>query len=175
LTCASSATRLRPTVGERFTARVSFPDPGVYWYHPRIREDYGQEVGLYANVLVEPADPDYGPPVHREVLLTLDDVLLEDGRVAPFSRSETTHAATGRFGNVLLASGETELSPTARRGEVVRFYLANTANTQVFNVTLPGARMKLVGGDQRRCRARGGRRRGPSRRWSMGSSTSPRS
>ena len=26
-------------VGERFTARVSFPDPGVYWYPPHIRED----------------------------------------------------------------------------------------------------------------------------------------
>ena len=35
----------------------------------------------------------------------------------------------------------------ARRGEVVRFYLTNTANTRVFNVRLPGARMKLVGAD----------------------------
>jgi FtsP/CotA-like multicopper oxidase with cupredoxin domain len=29
----------------------------------------------------------------------------------------------------------------------VRFYFTNTANTRVFNVTLPGARMKLVGAD----------------------------
>ena len=43
-------------VGERFSARVAFPDPGLYWYHPHIREDYGQEMGLYGNVLVEPAD-----------------------------------------------------------------------------------------------------------------------
>jgi FtsP/CotA-like multicopper oxidase with cupredoxin domain len=134
-------------VGERFSARVTFPDPGVYWYHPHIREDYGQEMGLYGNVLVEPADPDYWPPAHREVLLTLDDILLEDGKVAPFSRTETTHAAMGRFGDVLLASGETDLSLTARLGEVVRFYLTNTANTRVFKVALPGARMKLVGGD----------------------------
>ena len=54
-------------VGGRFTSRVAFPDPGVYWYHPHIREDYGQELGLYGNVLVVPADPDYWPPVHREV------------------------------------------------------------------------------------------------------------
>jgi FtsP/CotA-like multicopper oxidase with cupredoxin domain len=27
--------------GERYTAHVTFPDPGVYWYHPHIREDYG--------------------------------------------------------------------------------------------------------------------------------------
>ena len=48
--------------GERYTAHVTFPDPGVYWYHPHIREDYGQEMGLYGNVIVEPADPDYWPP-----------------------------------------------------------------------------------------------------------------
>ena len=135
------------TVGETFTARVTFPDPGLYWYHPHIREDYGQEMGLYGNVLVAPADPDYWPPVNREVLITLDDILLEDGKVAPFSRSETTHAAMGRFGDVLLVSGEPDLSLPAKVGEVVRFYLTNTANTRVFRVALPGARMKLVGGD----------------------------
>jgi len=133
--------------GERYTAHVTFPDPGVYWYHPHIREDYGQEMGLYGNVLVEPADPDYWPPVHREVALTLDDILIEDGKVAPFSRAETTHSAMGRFGNVLLIGGDTDLSLTARRGEVVRFYLTNTANTRVFRVALPGAQVKLVGGD----------------------------
>ncbi len=134
-------------VGESFTARVSFPDPGVYWYHPHIREDYGQEMGLYGNCLVEPADPDYWPPAHRELTLTLDDILLEDGKVAPFSRTETTYAAMGRFGDVLLVNGETELSLSAQLGEVVRFYLTNTANTRVFKVAMPGARMKLVGGD----------------------------
>jgi FtsP/CotA-like multicopper oxidase with cupredoxin domain len=134
-------------VGERFSARVSFPDPGVYWYHPHIREDYGQELGLYANVIVEPADPDYWPPAHREATLTLDDILLEDGKVAPFARAETTYAAMGRFGDVMLVNGETDLSLEAKLGEVVRFYLTNTANTRVFKVALPGARMKLVGGD----------------------------
>ena len=53
----------------------------------------------------------------------------------------------GRFGNVLLVGGETDLSLTARLGEVVRFYLTNTANTRVFKVALPGAQIKLVGGD----------------------------
>ncbi|MGE5746939.1 MAG: multicopper oxidase domain-containing protein [Solirubrobacterales bacterium] len=134
-------------VGERFTAHVSFPDPGLYWYHPHVREDYGQEIGLYGNVLVEPADPDYWPPAHREICLTLDDILLEDGQVASFSRSETTHSAMGRFGDVLLVNGESDLSLSAKLGEVVRLYLTNTANTRVFRVALPGARIKLVGGD----------------------------
>ena len=134
-------------IGGRFSARVPFPDPGVYWYHPHIREDYGQELGLYGNVLVEPAEPGYWPPVDREIVLTLDDILLEDGKVAPFSRAGTSYSAMGRFGDVLLVRGEPELSLTAQLGEVVRFYLTNTANTRVFKVALPRARMKLVGGD----------------------------
>src|SRR5918994_1573689 len=137
-------------VGGTFTYRIEFPDAGVYWYHPHIREDYGQEMGLYGNILVVPAVPDYWPPVHREVPLTLDDVLVEDGKIASFSRTETTYAAMGRFGNVILVGGETDLALRAIAGEVVRFYLTNTANTRVFNVALPGARLKLVGGDSGR-------------------------
>jgi FtsP/CotA-like multicopper oxidase with cupredoxin domain len=137
-------------VGGSFSARCTFLDPGVYWYHPHIREDYGQEMGLYGNILVEPAAAEYWPPVNRELALTLDDILLEDGRVALFRRAEATHTAMGRFGDVLLVGGETDLSLPAQLGEVVRFYLTNTANTRVFMVVLPRARMKLVGGDSGR-------------------------
>ena len=137
-------------VGGRFSYRISFPDPGAYWYHPHIREDYGQELGQYGNILVEPAEPGYWPPMHRELLLTLDDVFIEGGEIAPFSPDETTFAAMGRYGNVMLVAGETAPSFAVRRDEVVRLYLTNTANTRVFNVALPGAPMKLVGGDSGR-------------------------
>jgi FtsP/CotA-like multicopper oxidase with cupredoxin domain len=134
-------------VGETFTYEISFPDPGAYWYHPHIREDYGQEMGLYGNILVAPADPEYWPPAHRELALTLDDILIEEGNVAAFSPEETTYVAMGRFGNVMLISGEAALELEAKQSEVVRLYLTNTANTRVFNVALPGAQMKLVGAD----------------------------
>src|SRR5689334_2441797 len=137
-------------VGGEFTYRIRFPDPGLYWYHPHIREDYTQEMGLYGNILVVPAEEGYWPPAHRDVLLTLDDLLLEDGKIAPFSPTETTYTAMGRFGNVLLVAGEPDLALIVRTGEVVRLWLTNTANTRVFNVALPGARMKLVGGDSGR-------------------------
>jgi FtsP/CotA-like multicopper oxidase with cupredoxin domain len=137
-------------VGGDFTYRIRFPDPGLYWYHPHIREDYTQEMGLYGNILVVPSDPGYWPPTHRDVLLTLDDLLIEDGKIAPFSPSETSYTAMGRFGNVLLIGGEQDHALTAQAGEIVRLWLTNTANTRVFNVALPGARMKLVGGDSGR-------------------------
>ena len=137
-------------VGGEFTYRVRFPDPGVYWYHPHIREDYGLDMGLYGNLVVIPADEDYWPPVNREVVVTLDDILVEEGRIAAFHHAGPTHVAMGRFGNVMLTGGETDWRLEARVGEVVRLYLTNTANTRIFNVALPGARMKLVGGDSGR-------------------------
>jgi FtsP/CotA-like multicopper oxidase with cupredoxin domain len=137
--------------GESFVYRVRCPDPGVYWYHPHIREDYGQELGLYGNLIVVPREEGYWAPAHREVAITLDDILIEDGKVASFLRDDTTYAAMGRFGNVMLAAGQADLTFPAERDEVVRLYLTNTANTRVFNVGFAGARMKLVGGDSGRC------------------------
>jgi FtsP/CotA-like multicopper oxidase with cupredoxin domain len=137
-------------VGGEFTYRIQFPDAGLYWYHPHIREDYTQELGLYGNILVLPTEPDYWLPADRDVILTVDDLLVEEGRIAAFSPTETSYAAMGRFGNVFLTSGEPDLHLTAGAGEVVRLWLTNTANTRVFNLTLPGAQMKLVGGDSGR-------------------------
>ena len=138
-------------VGGSFTYRLQFPDPGIYWYHPHVREDYGLEMGLYGTIVVEPMDQSYWPAADRELTVTLDDVLIEDGAVALFRRSGPTYTAMGRFGNVMLVNGQTALAEQVAAGEVVRLYLVNTANTRIFNVALPGTRMKLVGGDSGRC------------------------
>ena len=137
-------------VGGSFTYRIQFPDAGLYWYHPHIREDYTQELGLYGNIVVVPTEPGYWPPADRDLVLTVDDLLLEDGRIAPFSRAETSYAAMGRFGNVFLVGGDPDPRLEAGAGEVVRLWLTNTANTRVFNLAVAGARMKLVGGDSGR-------------------------
>ncbi len=136
--------------GEAFTYKLRFPDPGLYWYHPHIREDFAQEMGLYAPIIVEPSDSSYWPHVDRQLTITLDDVLIEDGHIEPFRRSGPTFTAMGRFGNVMLINGESGFSGQAATGEVVRLYLVNTANTRIFNFALRGARMKLIGGDSGR-------------------------
>ncbi|HUR23198.1 MAG TPA: multicopper oxidase domain-containing protein, partial [Acidimicrobiales bacterium] len=125
-------------VGEEFTYRLRFPDAGLYWYHPHVREDYGLDMGLYGNLVVAPADEDYWPPVNREVVVTLDDVLVEDGRIAPYNVDGPNFVAMGRFGNVMLTGGDRFLEIDAHAGEVVRFYFTNTANTRLFNVGVPG-------------------------------------
>ncbi len=137
-------------IGGVFSYRLKFPDPGFYWYHPHLREDYGQEMGMYGTIIVEPADATYWPRVDRQLSITLDDLLIEDGMIAPFSRSGPTFTAMGRFGNVLLVNGEERLEASVALGEVVRLHLVNTANTRIFNIAIPDARMKLVGGDSGR-------------------------
>jgi FtsP/CotA-like multicopper oxidase with cupredoxin domain len=137
-------------IGGTFTYQLQFPDAGFYWYHPHIREDYGLEMGLYGTIVVEPADPGYWPAADRQLTLTLDDLLVEDGHIAPFSKSGPTFVAMGRYGNVMLINGETEFSGQAAVGEVVRLYVVNTANTRIFNFAIRGARAKLVGGDSGR-------------------------
>jgi FtsP/CotA-like multicopper oxidase with cupredoxin domain len=125
------ATQAPIPVGGSYSYRIQVPDPGLYWYHPHIREDYTQELGLYGNIVVVPAEGDYWPPVDRDFIITLDDMLLEDGRIAPFSRTETSYAAMGRFGNVFLVAGNPDLHLTAAVGEVVRLWLTNTVGQRV--------------------------------------------
>ncbi len=137
-------------IGGTFTYKVQFPDAGFYWYHPHIREDFGLEMGLYGTIIVEPTDPSYWPAADRQLSITLDDLLVEDGHIAPFHRSGPNYTAMGRFGNVMLINGETTFSGEVAVGEVLRLRLVNTANTRIFNFALPGARMKLIGGDSGR-------------------------
>ena len=125
--------------GGRFTYHLRFPDAGLFWYHPHIREDYAQEHGLYGNIIVDPSDAAYWGPVNRELVLVLDDILIEDGMIAPFSQSQPNRTAMGHFGNVMLTNGETDYRAPVNRGEVVQLFITNTANVRVFNLRIPAA------------------------------------
>jgi hypothetical protein len=52
-------------------------------------------MGLYGNIVVVPAEADYWAPVSREVIVTLDDVLIEDGQMAPYNLAGPTFVAMG--------------------------------------------------------------------------------
>lgn len=140
----TSQEELKP--GETFSYKLKFPDVGVYWYHPHVREDYQQELGLYGNYLVVASDTNYWSPINREVPLVLDDILIEDGKIN-LSEKEADHALMGRFGNVMFVNGETDYKLNVKEGEVIRFYVTNVANTRPFNFMIEGAKMKLAGGD----------------------------
>ena len=132
---------------------VQLPDPGsrpgAVLVPPHIRETT-PGAGLSGNLLVVPAEADSWPPADRELVVTVDDLLVEDGQITPFSPAETSYVAMGRSGNLFLVAGDPELRLAARAGEVVRWWLTTTANTRVVNLRVPGARLKLVGGDSGR-------------------------
>ena len=134
-------------VGESFVYELRVPDAGMFWYHPHVREDVQQDLGLYGNLLVASPDPDYYGPAHREEMLVLDDILMDDQGFIPWGKEAPTHALMGRFGNVMLVNGVTGHALEVRAGEVVRFFMTNVANTRTFNVTFGDARVKLVASD----------------------------
>jgi len=134
--------------GGQFTYHVRFPDAGIYWYHPHVREDMQQNLGLFGNILVrDTRRPVPAARATRTQVLIFDDLLLGDDGLVPYGRSAVTHALMGRFGNVLLVNGEPTYHLAVRRGDIVQFYLTNASNTRVLNLSFPGARLKLVGGD----------------------------
>src|SRR3989338_3111972 len=87
---------------QSFLYKLSFPDAGIFWYHPHLREDLEQELGMYGNIIVEPMDENYYNPVAREITLFLDDLLINNGDIATFDPNKATFTLMGRFGNVIL-------------------------------------------------------------------------
>jgi FtsP/CotA-like multicopper oxidase with cupredoxin domain len=134
-------------VGDTFVYEVRFPDSGVYWYHPHMREDIQQDLGLYGNMLVDPPEADYYSPVNREEALILDDILMDENGLIPYGQEATTHSLMGRFGNVMLVNGDPGYRLSVKKGEVVRFFLTNVANSRTFNVVFGGAPIKVVASD----------------------------
>ena len=133
--------------GETFTYQLRFPDEGLFWYHPHVREDVQQDLGLYGNIFVSPAG-DAAAPGPRDEFLILDDLLIGADGLVPYGADAPTHAAMGRFGNVMLVNGETGWSATARTGEPLRLRLTNVSNTRTFNISLgPDAKMRVVSSD----------------------------
>ncbi len=133
--------------GGDFTYTVHFKDAGIYWYHPHVREDVQQALGLYGNMLVDSPDSDYYGKANQEQVLVLDDMLIDQAGIFPFGKEAADFAIMGRFGNVLMINGEPSWRMTANRGDVVRFFLTDVSNARMYNLGFGGAPMKLVGAD----------------------------
>ena len=133
--------------GGNFTYTVHFPDAGIYWYHPHVREDIEQSMGLYGNMLVDSPDPDYYSPANREVPVVLSDLMIHADTLIPFGREAPDFALMGRVGNVMLVNGEPAGAWTVHRGDVVRFYVTNAASSRTWNLAIPGVPLKVLASD----------------------------
>ncbi len=133
--------------GGHFTYRLRFPDGGLFWYHPHVRDDIQQDLGLAGNILVRAPEPGW-LPADREAVLLLDDLLVNDDGLVPYGRDTPTHAAMGRIGNLLLVNGEPSWTLRARPGERLRLFLTNAASARTFNLSVgDGHPLELVGAD----------------------------
>ena len=130
--------------GETFEYSVKFPDEGVFWYHPHLREDLQQNLGLRGAIIVEgPREEKEEWP--REEVLALSDLKIVDDDIYPFWEEAPNHAMMGRFGNHLLTNGANEWVTEADSGERLRLHLLNVANARPFQVSAEGAdRMELI-------------------------------
>ena len=133
--------------GSDYTYTVHFPDAGIYWYHPHVREDIEQSMGLFGNMLVDAPSRDYYSPANQEQALMLSDLLMQGDTLIPFGKELIDFALMGRVGNVLLVNGEPDYHLQVHRGEVVRFYLTNVSNSRTWNVSFGGAPIKVLASD----------------------------
>ncbi len=138
--------------GESFHYELYFPDEGIFWYHPHLREDVMQDMGMAGTIHVRPRDPgDRYSPVDREVALILDDQLVGPEGPVPYGREAPIHAIMGRFGNVLTVNGAPRWEATAHPGETLRLHLHNVSSTRSYNLSAHGLAgalpLRVVGSD----------------------------
>jgi len=131
-----------------FEYTVKVPDEGLFWYHPHLREDIQQNLGLFGNIISESKAGSFYGDAQQEVVLTLGDLLTDGkGNLVPYGKDGPTHTLMGRYGNLLLINGDAYYKGVALTDTVVRYYITNVANARPFKLAFEGARMKLVGTD----------------------------
>ena len=122
--------------GERFHYTLDFPDAGLFWYHPHVRDDIQVDMGLAGAMRVAFEAEYHLAAVDQEHTLLVDDILLGDDGAYPYGEAAPTHALMGRFGNTMLLNGVPDYTYTFVAGDIVRFSVTNTASTRTFNLSL---------------------------------------
>lgn len=132
--------------GGSFTYTLTFPDAGVFWYHPHTYEVYEQALGLYGAFVVEPKDAAYYPPAHSQHVLFLSDLPTESGRIT-LTKERNDQVLMGHYGQTMLINGQEHFTLKAKTNEVIQLSLVNAANVRPFNIAIAGAKLKQLGSD----------------------------
>lgn len=131
--------------GATYNYSLRFPDEGLYWYHPHVREDMQQELGLAGAIIVVPPEDASSA---REIPLLVDDLLLNGADLAAIYAERANSVLMGRYGDLLLANMRPDWSERAAPAERLRLLLVNAANARPFNLSFENAtRAELVGLD----------------------------
>lgn len=130
--------------GESYIYELTFPDQGLYWYHPHLRSDILQELGLYGAILVNTHNETINTSENEHILI-LDDIDMKGNDVDTIE-STSNHALMGRFGNLMLVNGEIDPTITIQNGPA-RIYFLNAANTRSWKISLDTIPMKVIASD----------------------------
>jgi FtsP/CotA-like multicopper oxidase with cupredoxin domain len=132
--------------GGTFTYQFKVPEAASFWYHPHVSTHDQLERGLYGPIVIQ---DDRDPIYDLERYLVLDDVTLDaEGNIAP-PRLDGLDGLTGRYGNLLLTNGKNAktVRASAKKGQVERWRLLNTANARKMRLRIEGARWRLIATD----------------------------
>ena len=135
-----------PAGGKR-TYRFTLPvgSAGTYWYHPHPHGTTPEQVyrGLAGPFIVRPKmDPLAGIP---ERLLVMSDLkLAKDGSIAP---NDANDEMNGREGQFMLVNAQRQPVVRFDQGGRERWRIWNANSARYLRLTLPGARLTLVGTD----------------------------
>ena len=151
-------------VGGEFTYRVKFPDAGFYWYHPHLREDYGQEMGMYGTIIVEPSDPDLlagrRPSDWRSRSTTSSSRMAPSPRSVGPGRPSPPWVGSGTCCSSTAKSSSSRASTSARSSDCTSSIPPTHGSS---TSPIPARAAQARGRRQRPLSARDVRRGGPSR------------
>jgi FtsP/CotA-like multicopper oxidase with cupredoxin domain len=139
--------------GGKLTYEFELTRASLFWFHPHVRGNEQIELGLQGLLVVHDAAQDEALALpKREHWLILDDVLLEDGQVAPpYPADPLQNAMTqvnGRTGNTLLVNGKVGQELEVQIGRPQRLRMVNTSNSRFMRLSIPGHTLYRIGGDQ---------------------------
>lgn len=158
--------------GETFVYEFEATPPGTRWYHTHFQEHKQLDLGLYAPLIIEPAEADPFP-FDREYTLVLDDWATGTGRPLPSTREGTAGGRGGMGGmmggmmgggmgrmmegmmgrgphpayDVMTINGKAYPATrplTARKGERVRLRLINASADHTHVIHLAGHRLQVT-------------------------------
>ncbi len=131
--------------GETFTYEFEARPAGTRWYHTHFQEHKQLDLGLYAPLIIEPAEAEPSP-FDREYTLVLDDWATGTGRPLPSTREGTAGARGGMGG--MMGGGMGQMMEGMMGGGQHPAYDTMTINGKAYPATEPlrvrkGERVRL--------------------------------
>ncbi len=128
-----------------YEQKLTFPDTGIFWYHPHTRDDFEQELGEYGTIVVY--DSNEKRTFDSENVWVIDDILLDNWKIPDYLKEDVNHTLMGRYGNTFMINGKTNYNLNMKAWEVKKLYILNSANARPFRISIPWIKIKRIWGD----------------------------